>query len=181
MAEVMGREKGIFGGRGGSQHICATGFFSNGVQGGMLPVVNSAKRKLRTPRFIHSHAPTWQDFGAQRRRCASAIHHSSLLISVRPALHMTRVANRFLSGMLMGGLPAACFEPLPYYGTRRRSCGAPSIVKQGSATALSALQTATAFTSQLRRPILNVMAGFSSLALIAILLMAAVHAASLLQ
>jgi 2-oxoisovalerate dehydrogenase E1 component len=38
MAEVMGRETGICGGRGGSQHICTTGFFSNGVQGGMLPV-----------------------------------------------------------------------------------------------------------------------------------------------
>lgn len=38
MAEVMGRDTGICGGRGGSQHICAGGVFSNGVQGGMLPV-----------------------------------------------------------------------------------------------------------------------------------------------
>ncbi len=38
MAEVMGRTNGICGGRGGSQHICASGVFSNGVQGGMLPV-----------------------------------------------------------------------------------------------------------------------------------------------
>jgi 2-oxoisovalerate dehydrogenase E1 component len=38
MAEVMGRVTGICGGRGGSQHICSKGFFSNGVQGGMLPV-----------------------------------------------------------------------------------------------------------------------------------------------
>ena len=38
MAEVMGRSNGICGGRGGSQHICAGGVFSNGVQGGMLPV-----------------------------------------------------------------------------------------------------------------------------------------------
>jgi 2-oxoisovalerate dehydrogenase E1 component len=38
MAEVMGRTTGICGGRGGSQHICASGVFSNGVQGGMLPV-----------------------------------------------------------------------------------------------------------------------------------------------
>ena len=38
MAEVMGRTSGICGGRGGSQHICAGGFFSNGVQGGMLPI-----------------------------------------------------------------------------------------------------------------------------------------------
>jgi 2-oxoisovalerate dehydrogenase E1 component len=38
MAEVMGRTSGICGGRGGSQHICAGGVFSNGVQGGMVPV-----------------------------------------------------------------------------------------------------------------------------------------------
>ena len=38
MAEVMGRKTGICGGRGGSQHICAHGVFSNGIQGGMTPV-----------------------------------------------------------------------------------------------------------------------------------------------
>ncbi len=38
MAEVMGRQTGICGGRGGSQHICAHGVFSNGIQGGMTPV-----------------------------------------------------------------------------------------------------------------------------------------------
>lgn len=38
MAEVMGRATGICGGRGGSQHICAGGVFSNGVLGGMLPI-----------------------------------------------------------------------------------------------------------------------------------------------
>ena len=38
MAEVMGRETGVCGGRGGSQHICASGFYSNGIQGGMMPV-----------------------------------------------------------------------------------------------------------------------------------------------
>ncbi len=38
MAEVMGRVTGICGGRGGSQHLCVPGFFSNGVQGGMMPV-----------------------------------------------------------------------------------------------------------------------------------------------
>src|ERR1041385_1466530 len=38
LAEIMGRATGICGGRGGSQHICAEGFFSNGVQGGMVPV-----------------------------------------------------------------------------------------------------------------------------------------------
>ena len=38
MAEVMGRTTGICGGRGGSQHICAHGVYSNGIQGGMTPV-----------------------------------------------------------------------------------------------------------------------------------------------
>ncbi len=38
MAEVMGRKTGICGGRGGSQHICAHGVYSNGIQGGMTPV-----------------------------------------------------------------------------------------------------------------------------------------------
>jgi len=38
MAEIMGRSTGICGGRGGSQHICAHGVFSNGVQGGIVPV-----------------------------------------------------------------------------------------------------------------------------------------------
>ena len=38
IAEVMGKTTGICGGRGGSQHLCAPGFFSNGVQGGIAPV-----------------------------------------------------------------------------------------------------------------------------------------------
>jgi 2-oxoisovalerate dehydrogenase E1 component len=38
MAEIMGRQSGICGGRGGSQHICAHGVFSNGIQGGIVPV-----------------------------------------------------------------------------------------------------------------------------------------------
>ncbi|HUS05611.1 MAG TPA: thiamine pyrophosphate-dependent enzyme [Bryobacteraceae bacterium] len=38
MAEVMGRQTGVCGGRGGSQHICAGGVISNGVQGGIAPV-----------------------------------------------------------------------------------------------------------------------------------------------
>jgi 2-oxoisovalerate dehydrogenase E1 component len=37
-AEIMGREAGICRGRGGSQHICDTNVFSNGVQGGIVPV-----------------------------------------------------------------------------------------------------------------------------------------------
>jgi len=36
LAEIMGREIGVCGGRGGSQHLCNKGFFSNGIQGGYL-------------------------------------------------------------------------------------------------------------------------------------------------
>jgi len=38
VAEIMGRRTGVCGGRGGSQHLCKDGFFSNGVQGGIAPV-----------------------------------------------------------------------------------------------------------------------------------------------
>ncbi len=37
MAEIMGKEAGVCAGIGGSQHICAPGFMSNGVQGGIVP------------------------------------------------------------------------------------------------------------------------------------------------
>jgi 2-oxoisovalerate dehydrogenase E1 component len=38
IAELMGKQTGMCGGRGGSQHICSQGFFSNGIQGGIVPV-----------------------------------------------------------------------------------------------------------------------------------------------
>jgi 2-oxoisovalerate dehydrogenase E1 component len=38
IAEVMGKRTGVCGGRGGSQHLCAGGVYSNGVQGGIVPV-----------------------------------------------------------------------------------------------------------------------------------------------
>jgi 2-oxoisovalerate dehydrogenase E1 component len=38
IAEIMGRRTGICGGRGGSQHLCCDGFFSNGIQGGMMSI-----------------------------------------------------------------------------------------------------------------------------------------------
>ena len=40
IAEVMGKQTGVCAGRGGSQHLCDVhqGFFSNGVQGGMMPI-----------------------------------------------------------------------------------------------------------------------------------------------
>jgi TPP-dependent pyruvate/acetoin dehydrogenase alpha subunit len=37
MAEIMGRPDGVCGGIGGSQHLAAPGFKSNGVQGGIVP------------------------------------------------------------------------------------------------------------------------------------------------
>jgi 2-oxoisovalerate dehydrogenase E1 component len=39
-AEIMGREAGICRGRGGSQHICDGNVFSNGIQGGIVPVAS---------------------------------------------------------------------------------------------------------------------------------------------
>lgn len=38
LAEIMGRTGGVCGGRGGSQHLCREGFFSNGIQGGYLSI-----------------------------------------------------------------------------------------------------------------------------------------------
>lgn len=37
-AELMGRASGVCGGRGGSQHLQWRNFYSNGVQGGIVPV-----------------------------------------------------------------------------------------------------------------------------------------------
>jgi 2-oxoisovalerate dehydrogenase E1 component len=38
IAEIMGKQTGACGGRGGSQHLCSNGFYSNGIQGGIMPV-----------------------------------------------------------------------------------------------------------------------------------------------
>jgi TPP-dependent pyruvate/acetoin dehydrogenase alpha subunit len=37
-AEIMGRQLGVCGGRGGSQHLCFRNFYSNGIQGGGVPI-----------------------------------------------------------------------------------------------------------------------------------------------
>src|SRR5512146_963041 len=37
-AELMGKSTGLVGGRGGSQHIHWKNFYSNGIQGGIVPV-----------------------------------------------------------------------------------------------------------------------------------------------
>ncbi|HVS84018.1 MAG TPA: thiamine pyrophosphate-dependent dehydrogenase E1 component subunit alpha [Gaiellaceae bacterium] len=38
LREVLGREGGVCGGKGGSQHLCAPNFYSNGVLGSTLPL-----------------------------------------------------------------------------------------------------------------------------------------------
>ena len=38
VAEVMGKNSGVSGGVGGSQHLYSENFFSNGIQGGMMPI-----------------------------------------------------------------------------------------------------------------------------------------------
>ncbi len=38
IAEIMGKDDGVCGGVGGSQHLHTENFFSNGIQGGMVPV-----------------------------------------------------------------------------------------------------------------------------------------------
>jgi acetoin:2,6-dichlorophenolindophenol oxidoreductase subunit alpha len=38
LRELMGKEGGVCGGKGGSQHLCNDGFYSNGILGSTLPV-----------------------------------------------------------------------------------------------------------------------------------------------
>lgn len=50
-AELMGRTTGVCGGRGGSQHLHWRNFYSNGVQGGIVPIATGmalAEKQLRT-------------------------------------------------------------------------------------------------------------------------------------
>ncbi len=49
LAELMGKETGVVGGRGGSQHLCEGNFYTNGVQGGIVPgaVGMALSEKLR--------------------------------------------------------------------------------------------------------------------------------------
>ena len=53
LAEMMGKATGVCGGRGGSQHLHWRNFYSNGVQGGILPV---ATGMALTEKFKQTHA-----------------------------------------------------------------------------------------------------------------------------
>ena len=46
-AELMGKESGLVGGRGGSQHISYKNFFTNGITGGMVPVATGIAFALK--------------------------------------------------------------------------------------------------------------------------------------
>lgn len=54
MAEIMGKECGVVGGRGGSQHLSKGNFYSNGIQGSMVPVATGMAfaEKLKNTRNI---------------------------------------------------------------------------------------------------------------------------------
>lgn len=41
-SELMGKENGVCGGRGGSQHLCKNNFYSNGILGSTVPVATGA-------------------------------------------------------------------------------------------------------------------------------------------
>jgi TPP-dependent pyruvate/acetoin dehydrogenase alpha subunit len=54
-AELMGKASGLVGGRGGSQHIQWRNFYSNGIQGGIVPVAVGmalAEKNLKTGRIV---------------------------------------------------------------------------------------------------------------------------------
>src|SRR5512137_967002 len=54
-AELMGRSTGVCGGRGGSQHLHWRNFYSNGVQGGIVPI---ATGMALAEKYKHSGAIT---------------------------------------------------------------------------------------------------------------------------
>jgi TPP-dependent pyruvate/acetoin dehydrogenase alpha subunit len=54
-AELMGKSTGLVGGRGGSQHIQWRNFYSNGIQGGILPVATGmalAEKENHTGKIV---------------------------------------------------------------------------------------------------------------------------------
>jgi acetoin:2,6-dichlorophenolindophenol oxidoreductase subunit alpha len=50
LAEIMGRPDGVVGGIGGSQHICAPGFKSNGILGGTVPAATGIALAMKLSR-----------------------------------------------------------------------------------------------------------------------------------
>jgi 2-oxoisovalerate dehydrogenase E1 component len=54
LAEILGLDSGICGGRGGSQHICRGRFLSNGIQGGSVPIAAGCAALLKSD-AAHDH------------------------------------------------------------------------------------------------------------------------------
>lgn len=55
LSEMMGKADGLCSGRGGSQHICDEGFYSNGIQGGIMPLAAGlayAEKMLESKRIV---------------------------------------------------------------------------------------------------------------------------------
>ena len=52
IAELMGRASGVCGGIGSSQHLCVPGFYTNGIQGGIVPCAtgHALASKFRGPK-----------------------------------------------------------------------------------------------------------------------------------
>lgn len=53
--ELMGRTNGVCAGRGGSQHLCRDNFYSNGIQGGYVPIAAGmayAEKKAGTDAIV---------------------------------------------------------------------------------------------------------------------------------
>ena len=55
LCEMMGKKDGLCSGRGGSQHICDTNFFSNGVQGGIMPLAAGLAFSEKFNKWIFFH------------------------------------------------------------------------------------------------------------------------------
>jgi 2-oxoisovalerate dehydrogenase E1 component len=47
LAEIRGKSGGVCGGRGGSQHLCEGRFYSQGIQGGSLPIAAGYAYKIK--------------------------------------------------------------------------------------------------------------------------------------
>lgn len=50
LAEIMGKKGGVCGGIGGSQHLCAPGFKSNGILGGTVPAASGIALAMKLSR-----------------------------------------------------------------------------------------------------------------------------------